>query len=137
MAVFLPRSELAVRMRRRLKRVSAGSVAGPSGTGLPVDGALQDGVAQALGSVSAQRVHRAAPDWPRPDDAPQRRILQALAARQGATFGELRLFACPTVSRTSRDDFLHLKRLGVTGLRGRGRDATWFIVRTPGNNKAE
>ena len=28
-----------------------------------------------------------------------------------------------------RDDLLHLKRLGMIGLRGRGRGATWFIVR--------
>ncbi len=60
----------------------------------------------------------------------QRRILQSLAARQDATFGELRSLAGPTVAvRTFRDDLLHLKRLRMIGLRGRGRGATWFIVR--------
>ena len=68
----------------------------------------------------------------------QRRILQSLAARQDVTFGELRSLAGPTVPvRTFRDDLLHLKRLGMIGLRGRGRGATWFIVRTADNNRAE
>jgi len=64
--------------------------------------------------------------------------LQSLAARQDVTFGELRSLAGPTVAvRTFRDDLLRLKRLGMIGLRGRGRGATWFIVRTQGDNKAE
>ena len=68
----------------------------------------------------------------------QRRILQALAARQDVAFGELRSVAGPTVAvRPFRDDLLHLKRLGLIGLHGRGRGATWFIVRTPGGNRAE
>jgi len=68
----------------------------------------------------------------------QRRILQALAARQDVTFGELRSLAGPTVAvRTFRDDLLHLKRLGMVGLHGRGRGAIWFIVRRPSNNGAE
>jgi hypothetical protein len=68
----------------------------------------------------------------------QRRILQALAARQDVAFGELRSVAGPTVAvRTFRDDLLHLKRLGLIGLHGRGRAATWFMVRTPGGNRAE
>jgi len=68
----------------------------------------------------------------------QRRILQTLAGRQDVTFGELRSLAGPTVAvRTFRDDLLHLKRLRMIGLRGRGRGATWFIVRTDGNNRAE
>ena len=68
----------------------------------------------------------------------QRRILQALAARQDVAFGELRSVAGPTVPvRTFRDDLLHLKRLGLIGLHGRGRGATWFIVRTPDGNRAE
>jgi ATP-dependent DNA helicase RecG len=67
----------------------------------------------------------------------QRRILQTLAGRQDVTFGELRSLAGPTVAvRTFRDDLLHLKRLRMIGLRGRGRGATWFIVRTDGNNRA-
>lgn len=66
------------------------------------------------------------------------RILQSLAARQDVTFGDLRSLAGPTVAvRTFRDDLLHLKRLGMIGLRGRGRGAMWFIVRTPGDNRAE
>jgi ATP-dependent DNA helicase RecG len=68
----------------------------------------------------------------------QRRILQSLAARADVTFSELRSLAGPAVAiRTFRDDLLHLKRLGMIGLRGRGRGATWFIVRTPGGNRAE
>jgi ATP-dependent DNA helicase RecG len=68
--------------------------------------------------------------------ARQRRILQALADKRDATFSELRSAAAPTVaSRTFRDDLLHLKRLGMIGLRGRGRGAMWFIVRTSDGNK--
>jgi ATP-dependent DNA helicase RecG len=68
----------------------------------------------------------------------QRRILQALAGRPHLGFGELRASVAPAVAvRTLRDDLLHLKRLGVIGLRGRGRGATWFLISQHGSNKAE
>jgi ATP-dependent DNA helicase RecG len=68
----------------------------------------------------------------------QRRILQGLAGRQEIGFGELRSLVAPTAAvRTLRDDLLHLKRLGMIGLRGRGRGALWFLIGTPGGNKAE
>lgn len=64
--------------------------------------------------------------------ARQRRILQALADKHEITFSELRASADPSVAaRTFRDDLLHLKRLGMIELRGRGRGATWFFVRAP------
>jgi ATP-dependent DNA helicase RecG len=71
----------------------------------------------------------------------QRRILQALAGRTEVSFGELRSLAGPTVAvRTFRDDLMHLKRLGMVGLRGRGRGAVWFLIGssgTMGRNEAE
>lgn len=71
----------------------------------------------------------------------QRRILQVLADRQEAGFSQLRSSIAPTVAvRTFRDDLLHLKRLGLLGLRGRGRGATWYLAERPdeeGQNRAE
>jgi ATP-dependent DNA helicase RecG len=68
----------------------------------------------------------------------QRRILQALAGKQDVSFGELRSVIAPTVAvRTFRDDLLHLKRLGMIGLRGRGRGATWFLISPSDGNTAE
>jgi ATP-dependent DNA helicase RecG len=71
----------------------------------------------------------------------QREILQALADKEEATFGDLRSLVAPTVAvRTFRDDLLHLKRLGMIGLHGRGRGASWFLIAAPGGmrqNKAE
>lgn len=71
----------------------------------------------------------------------QRRVLQVLASRIDAGFSELRASIAPTAAvRTFRDDLLHLKRLGLIGLRGRGRGATWFLVGPSdgkGQNKAE
>ena len=71
----------------------------------------------------------------------QREILQALAGRQEVSFGDLRARVAPMVAvRTFRDDLLHLKRLGMIGLRGRGRGASWFLTAgadAMGRNKAE
>ena len=71
----------------------------------------------------------------------QREILQALAGRQEVSFGDLRARVAPMVAvRTFRDDLLHLKRLGMIGLRGRGRGASWFLIAgadAMGRNKAE
>ncbi|HKS75947.1 MAG TPA: hypothetical protein VJQ82_22230 [Terriglobales bacterium] len=71
----------------------------------------------------------------------QREILQALAGRQEVSFGDLRAKVAPMVAvRTFRDDLLHLKRLGMIGLRGRGRGAFWFLTAgadAMGRNKAE
>jgi ATP-dependent DNA helicase RecG len=59
----------------------------------------------------------------------QRRVLQVLATRMDAGFSGLRSSIAPAVAvRTFRDDLLHLKRLGLIGLRGRGRGATWFLL---------
>ncbi len=67
----------------------------------------------------------------------QREILQALADKQEVNFGELRSLVAPTVAvRTFRDDLLHLKRLGMIGLHGRGRGASWFLTGAA-RNKAE
>ena len=68
----------------------------------------------------------------------QREILQALAGKQEVNFGDLRAMVAPTAAeRTFRDDLLHLKRLGMIGLRGRGRGASWFLIAASGENKAE
>ncbi len=67
----------------------------------------------------------------------QREILQVLADKQEVNFGELRSLVAPTVAvRTFRDDLLHLKRLGMIGLHGRGRGASWFLIGAA-RNKAE
>jgi ATP-dependent DNA helicase RecG len=71
----------------------------------------------------------------------QREILQALASKHEVNFGDLRAMVAPEVAvRTFRDDLLHLKRLGMIGLRGRGRGASWFLIGAVdgiGRNKAE
>jgi len=71
----------------------------------------------------------------------QRRILQTLAGSKEVSFGELRVLVAPGVAiRTFRDDLLHLKRLGMIGLRGKGRGAVWFLIgssETMRRNEAE
>jgi ATP-dependent DNA helicase RecG len=68
----------------------------------------------------------------------QRRILQALAGNTEVSFSGLRSLAGPAVAiRTFRDDLLHLKRLGLIGLRGKGRGAVWFLIGSSGTNGAE
>ena len=65
----------------------------------------------------------------------QREILQAVSSgiRQGVTLADVRLkLSAPPADRTLRDDFQHLKRLGLVDLMGRGRGARWVLV-----NKAE
>ena len=65
----------------------------------------------------------------------QRLILQTLSGKPEASFGGIRVVVAPDVAaRTFRDDLLHLKRLGMIGLRGRGRGATWFL-NTPADGK--
>jgi ATP-dependent DNA helicase RecG len=77
--------------------------------------------------------HRVAHDL----TARQRRILQTLAGKADISFGALRSLAGPAIAaRTFRDDLLHLKRLGLIGLRGRGRGAVWFLM-SAGDNRAE
>jgi ATP-dependent DNA helicase RecG len=68
----------------------------------------------------------------------QRRILHALAGNTEVSFSGLRSLAGPAVAiRTFRDDLLHLKRLGLIGLRGKGRGAVWFLIGSSGTNGAE
>jgi ATP-dependent DNA helicase RecG len=70
----------------------------------------------------------------------QREILQALARKHEVNFGDLRAMVAPAVAvRTFRDDLLHLRRLGMIGLRGRGRGTSWFLIGAVdgiGRNKA-
>jgi ATP-dependent DNA helicase RecG len=69
----------------------------------------------------------------------QRLLLQELSVTLGSgglTFGEIKAkFPDPPADRTLRDDFQHLKRLGLIMVRGRGRAARWNI--TFQLNKAE
>lgn len=59
----------------------------------------------------------------------QRRILQVLAHSEEANFGRLRSAIAPAAAvRTFRDDLLHLKRLGLICLRGKGRGAVWYLA---------
>jgi ATP-dependent DNA helicase RecG len=65
----------------------------------------------------------------------QREILQAvsLGLKQGVTLTDVRLkLSFPPADRTLRDDFQHLKRLGLVDLTGHGRGARWVLA-----NKAE
>ena len=69
----------------------------------------------------------------------QRLILLSLAAssKKGITFAEIKLkLSDPAADRTVRDDFQHLKRLGLVDIAGRGRGARWFLT-LQNENKAE
>jgi ATP-dependent DNA helicase RecG len=69
----------------------------------------------------------------------QRHILVSLAVSlgKGITFTEVKV-KLPTqpADRTLRDDFQHLKKLGLIDVRGYGRGAKWYLV-DPNGNKAE
>jgi ATP-dependent DNA helicase RecG len=61
----------------------------------------------------------------------QREILQTLSASrgQGITLADIKLkLSAPPADRTLRDDFRHLKRLGLVDLRGKGRGSKWILV---------
>ena len=69
----------------------------------------------------------------------QRIALQKLSesfGSQGLTFSELKAkLLNPPADRTLRDDFQHLKRLGLIAVKGRGRGAKWRLALQ--RNKAE
>ncbi len=68
----------------------------------------------------------------------QRHILQSVATYfgRGITFIEVKLkLSNPPADRTLRDDFQHLKRLGLIDVQGYGRGAKWFLSNQ--GNKAE
>ncbi len=48
---------------------------------------------------------------------------------------EVIMLATPPADRTLRDDFQHLKRLGLIVIKGHGRGASWSLA--PRSNKAE
>jgi ATP-dependent DNA helicase RecG len=61
----------------------------------------------------------------------QRVILQSLfnAFNKGLTFTEIKSkFSNPPADRTLRDDFQHLKRLGLIHVSGKGRGAKWSLI---------
>ena len=63
----------------------------------------------------------------------QRVILQSLsnALNKGLTFIEIKsAIPNPPADRTLRDDFQHLKRLGLVQVAGKGRGAKWSLVST-------
>lgn len=67
----------------------------------------------------------------------QRHILQSLSDSlgRGATFTKIKArLHNPPADRTLRDDFQHLKRLGLIDVLGHGRGACWFLKK---ENKAE
>ncbi len=67
----------------------------------------------------------------------QRHILQSLSdsLSRGATFTKIKSrLLSPPADRTLRDDFQHLKRLGLIDVLGHGRGARWFLKK---ENKAE
>lgn len=65
----------------------------------------------------------------------QRHILQILSnSGKGTTFAEIKSsLPSPPPDRTARDDFQHLKKLGLIDVAGRGRGAKWRLL----GNKAE
>jgi ATP-dependent DNA helicase RecG len=63
----------------------------------------------------------------------QRIILQSLstAFNKGLTFAEIKSkFQNPPADRALRDDFQHLKRLGLLQVSGIGRGAKWSLIST-------
>jgi ATP-dependent DNA helicase RecG len=69
----------------------------------------------------------------------QRQILQSLSISldKGTTFTEIKFkISNPPANRTLRDDFQHLKRLGLIDVSGHGRGAKWYLIAS-GENKAE
>lgn len=62
----------------------------------------------------------------------QRIILQLLSntSNQGLTFTEIKSkILNPPADRTLRDDFQHLKRLGLVQVSGKGRGAKWSLTK--------
>lgn len=69
----------------------------------------------------------------------QRQLLQHLSVDEdkGFTFAEIKLkLSNPPADRTLRDDFQHLKRLGLIDVSGHGRGAKWHLMDNA-DNKAE
>lgn len=69
----------------------------------------------------------------------QRQILQTLSFSPGTgtTFTDIKFkIPNPPADRTLRDDFQHLKRLGLIDVNGHGRGAKWALT-TANGNKAE
>jgi ATP-dependent DNA helicase RecG len=68
----------------------------------------------------------------------QRDILQSLStAGKGISFAEIKCqITTPAADRTLRDDFQHLKRLGLIDVLGHGRGAKWHLSSSM-ENKAE
>jgi hypothetical protein len=67
----------------------------------------------------------------------QRHLLQHLSIDddQGSTFAAIKAkLSNPPADRTLRDDFQHLKRLGLIDVSGHGRGAKWHLMET--GNKA-
>ena len=58
----------------------------------------------------------------------QRMILQSLASNKGLTLTDVKLkFSHAPTDRALRDDFQHLKRLGLIQVSGHGRGAKWIL----------
>lgn len=69
----------------------------------------------------------------------QRHLLLCLSVeeKKGSTFAEIKSqLNNPPADRTLRDDFQHLKRLGLIGVTGHGRGAKWQLIEAV-DNKAE
>ncbi len=69
----------------------------------------------------------------------RRDLLQYLSVnnKKGSTFAEIRSqFSNPPADRTLRDDFQHLKRLGLVDVSGHGRGAKWYLSEMGNKNKA-
>jgi ATP-dependent DNA helicase RecG len=69
----------------------------------------------------------------------QRQVLQTLSfsRSEGITFSDIKLkILNPPANRTLRDDFQHLKKLGLIDVQGHGRGAKWVLVQA-NTNKAE
>ena len=88
---------------------------------------------QQAGSVWVRFLRGAAvpPSGVRPDLLDrQREILDILAGAPRLALREIPpLMAAPPSERTVREDLLLLKRLGLVGVKGRGRGAHWFRER--------
>lgn len=60
----------------------------------------------------------------------QRRVLQVLSGAERLAFREIRQRLLVSPDRTLREDLIHLKRLGLIESEGRGRGATWNLLRS-------
>ncbi len=60
----------------------------------------------------------------------QRHILHALSKNSRLSFGNVKKsLVNPPKDRTLRDDFQHLKKLGLIEVKGRGQGAKWYLLR--------